>query len=252
MSISRQTAWFGLTLILASSLPDAVAAEPPARLSPIQVIDLGTKELPDKVPVISNIALGPAGTRMATCGDDHLVRIWNAEEGLVLRLLTGHGDWVRSVAFSADGRLVATAGDDRRVRLWRIDEDKPFASIATADQVVHTLAFSPDGRLVAAAGFGKTIHLIDTTAGREQGVLDAPGTDVSAMAFSPDGSPTCRRRTPGHHPRLDRRRRQAPVGPDRPPPARSRAGLLAGRWATRLGRRRTRRPALGRRHRQRR
>ena len=35
-----------------------------------------------------------------------------------MRTLTGHSDWVRSVAFSPDGKRVASGSDDRLVKIW--------------------------------------------------------------------------------------------------------------------------------------
>ena len=32
--------------------------------------------------------------------------------------LTGHSDWVRSVAFSSDGKRVVSGSDDKLVKIW--------------------------------------------------------------------------------------------------------------------------------------
>lgn len=187
MLIFRRLVRIGLGVVLAWAVSDAVRAETVPQLAPIGVFDLGEIETWAKTPVISRVALAPTGPQMATCGDDHLVRIWDADQGTVVGQLDSHGDWVRCVAFSPDGRFLATAGDDRRIRLWDAAGRQPVASISSSEQAIHTLAFSPDGRRLAAAGFGDKIFLIDTDAPREPRVLDAPGGDIRALTYSPDG-----------------------------------------------------------------
>ena len=63
------------------------------------------------------------GGRIATAGDDHTVRIWDAATGKELRRFE-HGNWVRALAFSSDGRLVASSSLDDTVRLWDVDRGK--------------------------------------------------------------------------------------------------------------------------------
>ncbi|MBN1590187.1 MAG: WD40 repeat domain-containing protein [Pirellulales bacterium] len=177
----------GLSLAMVMGTVARLSAESITRRTPVQTIDLGATRPAEKTPVVSSVALSPTGRQIATAGDDHLVRIWDFEQGKVLRRLAGHGDWVRAVAFSPDGRLLATACDDRRVRVWDLSAQSPLHSIATPKMVTRTLAFSPDGRRLAAGGFGSEIVLIRMADGQIERKLESPGGDVRVLAFSPDG-----------------------------------------------------------------
>jgi WD40 repeat protein len=64
------------------------------------------------------IALSPDGQRLASCGTDNVVRLWNPADGSLLKTLWGHSDDVLAVAFSPDGRRLASASRDRTLRLW--------------------------------------------------------------------------------------------------------------------------------------
>src|SRR3972149_6780823 len=76
---------------------------------PLRVYELNKNPGTEKIPVISGVAIDPAGKFLATVGDDHILRIWNVNDGAVAYKFNTHGDWVKAVAFRADGKKVATA-----------------------------------------------------------------------------------------------------------------------------------------------
>lgn len=154
---------------------------------PVRIIELNKSPSVEKIPVISGVAIDAAGKLLATVGDDHVLRIWNLDDGAVAYRLTAHGDWIKAVSFRPDGKAVATAGDDRRIFIWDITTAGQPGALPEQPQAIHALVYSPDGKLLASAGFDDKVRLY-TGDGRLPRELDGPGGDLTALAFSPDGA----------------------------------------------------------------
>jgi WD40 repeat protein len=116
-----------------------------------------------------------------------------------VRTLTGHTDWVRSVAFSPDGRLLASGSCGQpltqspwcaqgEIKLWDVASGSLVRTLSGHTSDVNSVAFSPDGRLLASGSDDDTIRLWDGGHRQRSAHPLRPHRVWSlSVAFSPDG-----------------------------------------------------------------
>jgi WD40 repeat protein len=102
------------------------------------------------------------------------------------RLLKGHTDAIRGVAFSPDGRIAVSCSQDNSLRLWDVESGQEIRKLLGHTGKVYRVAFSPDGRTVLSGADDFTMRLWDVDGGQEIHRFDYAGR-VYDVAFSPDG-----------------------------------------------------------------
>jgi WD40 repeat protein len=178
----------GILLLAGLTVDTSARAESIPKIPANKVIQLAPVNSGEKMPVVSSVALDPSGRLLAAVGDDHLVRVFDAETGKLVYRWASHVDWVRASVFRPDGSVLATSGADRRICLWNVAAGSRPRYLSEPLQVVYTLAYSPNGRILAAAGYADKIWVFDADQGKLLRELAAPGSDIRAISFSPDGA----------------------------------------------------------------
>ena len=91
--------------------------------------------------------------------------LWDAENGALLRRMTGQVDDINAVAFSSNGRFAASASDDTTIFIWDLTTQTIFSVLEGHNAEVMTLDFSPDGFMLATGDADGEILVWDVESG---------------------------------------------------------------------------------------
>lgn len=150
------------------------------------------------------VAFSPDRRRLVSGSLDSDVKLWNLDNGEVLRTFQGQTGWIESLAFSPDGRTVASGTVTGAVKLWNVVSGELKRTLQDNSGKVNFVAFSPDGHTLASAfcfadsagtassanssgTSSGTIELWDLTSGQMVRTVQEHAPCAVSLAFSPDG-----------------------------------------------------------------
>lgn len=103
------------------------------------------------------------------------------------RTLSGHSNFVNSVAFSPNGKTLASASKDKTIKLWDISSGLEIRTIDGHLSEVRSVAFCPYSTALASGSHDTTVKLWDLRNGRKLITFKNHSIWVRCVAFTPDG-----------------------------------------------------------------
>jgi len=144
-------------------------------------------------PVVTAMAVSPDGSLLAAAGDDHAIRLISIPEGTIIRVLTGHRDWVQCIEFSPSGNRIASCGNDGLLCVWNfpsphrvtsnIDEGRLDLVRNQVPHALFALVFHSDDDLFAA-GFYNSVYRLAVNRDSLSVHVRSDCRDIRALALS--------------------------------------------------------------------
>ena len=100
-------------------------------------------------------------------GSGQNLTIWSplAKQDAPIKTLTGHSDYVSSLALSPDNTILASGSEDYNIMLWNyINESTAFMTLTGHEDFVISLCFVSN-QILASGSYDKTIRIWNITSG---------------------------------------------------------------------------------------
>jgi WD40 repeat protein len=114
------------------------------------------------------------------------IKVWNSENGTVIKAFKAHEKPILSLNFSPDGRFLVTSSEENSVKIWNTENWQLVRILESHENWVNSVSFSPDSKLIATASDDNQVKIWRSSDGQLIDTLVGHTNKVYSVSFSPD------------------------------------------------------------------
>jgi WD40 repeat protein len=137
---------------------------------------------------VYGVAFSPDGTKIASCGADKFIKVFEVPGGKFLKSFEGHTHHVLDVGWKGDGKLLASAGADNTIKIWDYEKGEQVRTINNAHtkQVTRLVFVGKTPTFLTCSG-DQQVRSWNADNGGNTGNYAGNTDFVYAVSASPDG-----------------------------------------------------------------
>lgn len=133
-------------------------------------------------------AYSPDGRRIATISRRKPMKVWDAEDGALVKEITKESSNVLIHAYNPDGTKIAGASIDNVIRIWDAQSGEVLARMVGHTKPISSMRFERTGARIVSTSADNTLRVWDASTGAQLLATESIPESVSYASFSPDGS----------------------------------------------------------------
>ena len=130
------------------------------------------------------------GSLLATTSLDCRMRLWNLNDGSLMKHIRAGPVEAWTCSFAPDGTHIASGSHHGNVNLWQVESGERVHSYSTGNSssFIMSVGYSPSGKMLAAGGKDGKVYFFDVETGEMTSQQEhAHAKAVRSLAFSPEG-----------------------------------------------------------------
>ena len=137
---------------------------------------------------VYGVAFSPDGKKLASCGADKFIKVFEVPSGKFLKSFEGHTHHVLDVGWKSDGKLLASAGADSTIKIWDYEKGEQVRTINNAHtkQVTRLVFVGKTSTFLTCSG-DMQVRAWNVDNGGNTGNYGGNTDFVYAVSASPDG-----------------------------------------------------------------
>ena len=140
------------------------------------------------ISFVKGLIFTPDGKHLISAGMDKTVKVWDVDNGALIRELCRLTDPVTALGVSTDGRRIFVASLNTTATMFDFDTGKVIAEIGKQRKPLTAVEFSPDGESFATGAAAGEIQIRRVGDAKVITILTGSAGRVTALTYTPDGT----------------------------------------------------------------
>jgi len=110
---------------------------------------------------IRSACVSPDNKNIVSGHTDGNVKIWDMMTGVLVKILSGHANWIRSVCYSSDNKFIMSGSDDKTIKIWNAKTGDLINTLSGYPHYVMGACYSSDNKLIIYGSYDRIIKIWD-------------------------------------------------------------------------------------------